>query len=163
MYVDKMLEFSDAQAVTATAISTNVYDLFTTDVGGSATEFSPNTRLDVGAGEEVWLVVSTASAVTDTGSDATLVVDLVTADDVGLSTNAQIVATTGATPLAFAAFSVAGTRLLAIRLPNFPYRRYIGLRYTVAAGPLTAGTFDAFLTLSAIDANRIYKSGFTVQ
>ena len=56
MYVNKMEEFSDAQAVTATAISTNVIDLFTTDVGAGS-DTTPNTRLDVGSGEGVWFVV----------------------------------------------------------------------------------------------------------
>lgn len=160
MYVDKQLEFSDAQAVTATAISTNVYDLFSTDVGGSS-EFSPNTRIDIGAGGEVYLIVNTQTTATDTGSDATLTVTLETADDAGLSTNAQVVYATSA--LAFASFANAGTNLVKVELPIFPYRRYLGVRYTVANGPLTAGNFDAFLTTDAVDANRPYKSGFTVQ
>ena len=160
MYVDKMIEFSDSQAVTATAISSNVYDLFTTDIGSSL-EFSPNTRLDVGAGEDLYLWISTAVLATDAGSDATLAVTLETADDVTLTTNVQVVATTGT--LAFASFAPAGSVLARIKLPLFAYRRFIGLRFTVGAGPLTAGQFDAFITMGAVDANRIYKSGFTVQ
>lgn len=160
MYVDQQLEFSDAQAVTATAISTNVYDLFSMSTGASATDLSPNTRIDIGAGEDIYLVVNTAVLATDVGSDATLTVSFETADDVTLTTNVQVVYSTAA--LAFAEFSPAGTNLVKIKLPLFPYRRYVGVRYTVAAGPLTAGAFDAFLT-NTVDANRIYKSGFTVQ
>lgn len=160
MYVDQQLEFSDAQAVTATAISTNVYDLFSMSTGASATDLSPNTRIDIGAGEDIYLVVNTAVLATDVGSDATLTVSFETADDVTLTTNVEVVYSTAA--LAFAAFSPAGTNLVKIKLPLFPYRRYVGVRYTVAAGPLTAGAFDAFLT-NTVDANRIYKSGFTVQ
>lgn len=159
-YVDQQIEFSDSQAVTATAISTNVYDLFTMSTGASATDLSPNTRIDVGSGEDVYLVVNTAVLVTDTSSDATLTVSFETADDVGLSTNMQVVYTTGA--IAFASFSPAGTNLVKIKIPAFAYRRYIGLRYTVASGPLTAGAFDAFIT-NTVYAQRIYKSGFTVQ
>lgn len=160
-YVDTQIEFSDSQAVTATAISTNVYDLFSMSTGGSATDLSPNTRIDVGSGEDVYLIVNTAVAVTDASSDATLVVTFETADDITLTTNVQTVFSTG-TPLAFAAFSVAGTNLVRIKIPAFAYRRYIGVRYTVAAGPLTAGAFDAYIS-TGVDANRIYKSGFTVQ
>ena len=58
---------------------------------------------------------------------------------------------------------MAGTNLVRVRLPSFAYRRYLGVRYTVAAGPLTGGTFDAYATYEAVDASRIYKSGFTVQ
>lgn len=159
MILDSQLEFSDAQAVTATAISTNVYDLFTEGVGGGTT-FSPNTRLDVGAGEPIWLIVSTAVTATDTSSDATLTVSLVTADNAALSTNAETVYTTSA--LAFATFATAGTRLVAVRLPAYNYRRYLGVNYTVASGPLTAGAFDAFLVLDA-DFQKYYKSGITIQ
>lgn len=161
MYVDTQLEFSDAQAVTATAISTNVYDLFSGSTGASSSDLSPNTRIDIGVGEEVYLIVNTQTTATDVGSDATLIVTFETADDVTLTTNAQVVYATGT--LAFAAFATAGTNLVKIKLPLFPYRRYIGVRYTVASGPLTAGNFDAFMTYEAVDANRIYKSAFTVQ
>src|SRR3546814_20071671 len=65
MYLDKENEFSDAQAVTATAISENVIDLGAT-----------NTLKDIGAGEEVWQVVRTRTAATDATSDATLAVSL---------------------------------------------------------------------------------------
>lgn len=168
MYVDKQAEFSDSQAVTATAISTNVLDIFSSQAGGDSGSaaaiiegVSPNTRIDVGLGEDVWLIVSTAVAATDTGSDATLTVSFESADDAALTSNVIVHYTTGA--LAFATFSPAGTRLVAIKIPADLYRRYIGVRYTVAAGPLTAGQFDAFLTTGAIARNLIYKSAFTVQ
>lgn len=163
MYVDKQLEFSDAQAVTATAISSNVYDTQSVTKGGTSTsgETSPNAKLDIGAGSgDLYLVVQTQTAATDTGSDATLTVTLESADDAGLTTNAQIHVATQA--LAFASFSPAGTQLLVTRLPDGLYRRYVGVRYTVANGPLTAGNFDAFLTPTP-QVNRAYKSGYTVQ
>lgn len=159
MILDSQNEFSDAQAVTATAISTNVYDLFSLGAGGGAS-ISPNARIDVGDADELYIVVQTAVAATDTGSDATLTVTVESADDAGLTTNAQVHLTTGA--LAFATFSPQGAQLLKARLPKALYRRYLGVRYTVAAGPLTAGAFDAFLTPS-VDNQRPYKSGFIVQ
>lgn len=158
MYIDIHNELSDAQAVTATAISSNVIDLFAVTTGAQASGFSPNTRIDVG--DESYLVVQTVTTATDTGSDATLTVTLESADDVGLTTNNIVHSSTGA--LAFATFSPAGTNLVRIRLPKALYRRYLGVRYTVASGPLTAGTFDAFITENP-DNQRPYKSGFTVQ
>ena len=161
MYVDSQIEFSDAQAVTATAISSNVYDLFSMGLGGGATDVTPNTRLDIGQGtDHLYLVVNTAVTATDTGNDATLTITLESADDAGLTTNAQVHYSSGA--IAFASFATAGTNLVAIRLPSALYRRYLGVRYTVASGPLTAGAFDAFVT-PTLQQNRIYKSGFTVQ
>lgn len=133
MLIDAFNEFSDSQAVTSTAISTNVIDLGAT-----------NTLKDIGAGEPVWLVVRTITAATDSGSDATLTVTLESDSTANLATSATVHVSTAA--LAFATFSPAGTTLLAIRLPNGLYERYLGVRYTVASGPLTAGTFDAFLT-----------------
>lgn len=166
MYVDSQLELSDAQAVTATAISTNVIDLLSVMKGGDAagagvpSAVSPNARIDIGQGENIWLFVNTVVAATDTGNDATLTVTLESADDAGLTTNAQVHFSTGA--LAFAAFSPAGSQLAAIKLPAGLYRRYLGVRYTVANGPLTAGNFDAFIGKDP-QLNRIYKSAFTVQ
>lgn len=162
MYVDKNLEFSDSQAVTATAISSNVYDLFSVKAGGAAAaDISPNTRIDIGEGTgDLYLVVQTAVAITDASSDATLTLTLESADDAGLTTNAIVHFSTGA--LAFATYATAGTVIVAIRLPAGLYRRYLGLRYTIAAGPWTAGALDAFLT-PTLQLNRPYKSGFTVQ
>lgn len=157
-YVDKNLEFSDAQAVTATAISSNVYDLFTTDLGAGA-NITPNSRLDIST-PDLWFVVAVPTAITDAGSDATLVVTLESADDVGLTTNAQVHFSTGT--LAFATYSPAGTQLACVRLPRGLYRRYLGVRFTVASGPFTGGALDAYLTPD-MPNNRVYKAGFTVQ
>lgn len=133
MILDTQAEFSDSQAVTSTAISTNVMDLGAT-----------NALKDLGAGEPVYLVVQTVVAATDVGSDATLTITLESDSTADLATSATVHYSTGA--LAFAAFSPAGTTLVAIRLPAGSYERYLGVRYTVASGPLTAGQFDAFLT-----------------
>lgn len=133
--IDSHNEFSSAQAVTVTAISTNVIDLGPTN---------PNPVKDIGVGDPLWLIVRTLQAATDASSDATLAVSLESAENEALSTNPVVHFTTGA--LAFAAFSPAGTKLIAIPLPSADYKRYLGVRYTVASGPLTAGTFDAYLT-----------------
>lgn len=133
MILDTQAEFSDSQAVTSTAISTNVMDLGAT-----------NTLKDIGAGEPVYLVVQTVVAATDTGSDATLTITLESDSTADLATSATVHYSTGA--LAFAAFSPTGTTLVAVRLAAGSYERYLGVRYTVANGPLTAGQFDAFLT-----------------
>lgn len=162
MYIDKNLEFSDAQAVTSTAISTDVYDLFSVAAGGGSVGINGgNAFVDLGqAAPDLHLVVITNTACTDTGSDATLTITLESADNAGLSSGQVVHFSTGA--LAFAAFSPAGTRLATLRLPHGQYKRYLGLRYTVASGPLTAGAFDAFLTLDPAGVYRAYNTNFTV-
>ena len=148
MYLDAKNEFSDAQAVTSTAISSNVIDLGAT-----------NTLKDIGTGQDVYLVVSTQTAATDSGSDATLTVTLESDSTANLATSATVHYSTGA--LAFAAFSPAGSVLAAVKLPAGNYERYVGVRYTVASGPLTAGKFDAFLTTD-VQAWRAYADNVTI-
>lgn len=158
MYVDSQLEFSDAQAVTSTAISTNVIDLFA--ALGAGTPLTAETTIDIGQGEDLYLVVQTQTTCTDTSSDATLTVTLESDSTANLATSATVHASTGA--LAFATYATAGTRVATICLPSGSYERYLGVRYTVASGPLTAGAFDAFLTVDPAGVRRVYKSGFTV-
>lgn len=153
MYVDSQLLFSDAQAVTATAISTNVVDL-NPDAGGLSLGLQ-----DIGIGEEVYLYVTTQTSVTDTGSDATLVVTLESDSTANLATAPVVHIATGT--LAFATYASAGTVVFAGKLPVADYKRYLGVRYTVASGPFTAGNFNAFLTKD-IQRYKNYASGFTV-
>jgi hypothetical protein len=150
MYLDSRLEFSDGQAVTATAISTNVVDLISNASGR-------NPLRDIGTGEDVYLVVITRTAATDAGNDATLAVSLESDSTENLATSPTVHFTTGA--LAFAAFSPAGTVVAMVKLPAGSYERFLGVRYTVAAGPLTAGNFDAFLTAD-VDAWRAYARNY---
>lgn len=161
-FIDTMNEFSDAQAITSTAISTNVYDLFSVRKGGSSTaaDISPNTRIDLGPGDvELWVVVTVNTTFT-TGTSAVLTVTFETADDAGLTTNATVIATSASAITA--ANLTQGTQLIALSIPSALYRRYIGIRYTVGVGTFTAGAVDAYLTPSP-QVNRIAKSAFTVQ
>lgn len=133
MILDKHNEFSDAQAVTSSAISTNVIDLG-----------DDSTLQNIGGGD-VYFVVQTQTTATDDSSDATLTVTLESDSAVGLDSSATVHISTGT--LAFAAFATAGTVLCCIALPRgVNYERYLGARFTVGSGPLTAGKFDAFLT-----------------
>jgi hypothetical protein len=158
MYLDQQTEFASAQAVTASAISQNVLDLFAASGGG--TNLSQNARQDIGAGESPHLLVRTLTAATDVGNDATLTVTLEHADDAALSVNATPVWSSG--PIPFASFSPAGSTLVAARLPNANYRRYLGVRFTVLNGPLTGGTFSAAL-VNDLQANNSYRSAYRVQ
>lgn len=132
MLLDAFNEFSDSQVVTVTVISTNVHDL------GSV----PTLR-DIGSGETLYLgfqVDVTATA----GGAATVTVALETDSDAGLTTSPTIHTTSGALALADL---VAGQRIKYFTLPpNRDYERFLGVRYTIATGPLTAGSFSTFLT-----------------
>lgn len=151
MILDKQEEFSDSQAVTVTAISTNVIDLTQGTTG--------LTTIDIGTGESVQLVIQVDTAATAAGaatvqfsleSDSTT--DLATSPTVHWQSSAIAIATL-----------VAGYEVARLKLPSLPgpYERYLGVRYTVATGPLTAGAFSAFLVKDS-QANRSYPAGFTV-
>jgi hypothetical protein len=163
-YVDTQLEFSDSQAVTSTAISTNVIDTSVmTGVGGTTlgTISAANSTHDLGqTNEPLYLVVQTAVLCTDTSSDATLTITLESDTAAALNSANVVHFSTGA--MAFATYATAGTRVVTIALPQAAYKRYVGLRYTVASGPLTAGAFDAYLTTDPAGVRRTYASGFTV-
>jgi hypothetical protein len=161
MYIDTNLEFSDAQAVTSTAISEDVYDTLTIAAGaGSVGINGGNTLVDLGQAADLYLVVITNTTCTDSGSDATLTITLESDSTANLATSATVHFSTGA--IAFASFATAGTRLVTVKLPHGLYERYLGVRYTVASGPLTAGAFDAFLTTDGAGVYRAYATNFAV-
>lgn len=132
MFIDKQIEFSDSQAVTSTAISTNVYDTQVSQL------------VNLGGLQPAYLVVQCDTTATDSGSDATVTIELVGADNEALTTNATVMASSGA--IAFASL-IGGTTLWLSALPFYKTRRYFGVRYTVGSGPLTGGAFSAFVTL----------------
>lgn len=150
MYVDKQAEFADSQAVTATAISTNVIDLY--PVGNSV---NSNATRDIGVGEDVYLVAQVDTTATAAGA-ATVTVTLESDSAAGMATAPVVHFSSKAFALAEMA---AGVTLLAIKLPSADYKRYLGVRFTVATGPLTAGAFSAFLTKD-IQAFKAYVKGY---
>ena len=129
MILDERNEFSDAQAVTASAIS-DVIDL------GAA----PTTQ-DIGNGEPLYLVIQVDEQATAAGA-ATVTFSLESDSTADLATSATVHWTSSAIAKATLA---PGYVVATIALPNGSYERYLGVRYTVATGPLTAGKFSAFL------------------
>ena len=127
---DAMLEFSDNQPVTATAISTNSLDMQAAD-------------LEMGAGEPLYLNVRVGDTDMDSaGNAATLTVALVY-DATALDTSSTVIYQTIA--LAEATLT-AGTWILRMALPvDYDKGRYVGLLYTAGTENFTAGTIDAWL------------------
>lgn len=132
MIVNKKEEFSDSQAVTATAIgSTDVIDL-----GASPTLQDPAN------GKPLFIVFQVDTAATAAGA-ATVTLEVLSDSTTNLATSPTIHATTEAIGKATL---VAGYKRILALPPGRAYERYLGVRYTVATGPLTAGAFSAFLT-----------------
>ncbi len=143
MILDAQNRFSNAQAVTATAVSADIIDL--TDL-----------ERRIGTGRNLYIVVGVDIAFTDAGSDSTIQVELQSdaLEAFGSATNRQDLGT-------FAALSAVGTQLLARIAPEILTERFIRLNYTVANGNLTTGSLTSFIALD-IDAFTAYPSGFTI-
>jgi len=128
MFIDAQNLFSDAQAITAAAGSTN-----TIDVGAVR---------DIGTGQPLYVVVSIDVAFTDASSNSTLTVALE-----GDSTTT--ISPDGTQDLfTIPALAAAGNVYYAPIPPgsapaNYQYLR---LKYTPNNGDLTTGTVTAFLT-----------------
>ena len=121
MYIDKLLQVSNEQAVTATAASTDVIDFG---------QVNPNSGLN----DNVVMAITVDEAATAAGA-ATVTFSV--QDSADNSTFVDVYATTAIGK----ATLVAGYQIL-IPMP-YKHRRYVRVNYTVATGPLTAGKFSA--------------------
>lgn len=142
MILDAQNLFSDAQAVTAAAASTNLIDL--------------GAVRNLGVGEELYVVVSCDVAMTDGSSDSTLAVKLEA--DSAAAFNVAIVSQELFT---FPATSAIGTRYYAKISPDLANKRYMRLYYTPANGNLSTGSFTAALVKN-IDAYTSYADAITI-
>lgn len=149
MILDALLQLSSAQAVTSTAVSTNTIDL------SEARDLGPGTQLNA-----VFAVDTTATA----AGAATVTFQIISSANANLS-SPNILAATDAIPIANLA---AGRKPIMVDLSPqvlnaLPIgQRYLGVQYTVATGPLTAGAFTAYLTLGEATVGAHYPSGFSV-
>jgi hypothetical protein len=129
MITDASLTLSASQAVTASAVSANTIDL------GQAR--------DIGGGEEAHVFINVEVSAAAAGA-ATVNFQVVTSANANLSTP-TIVGQTDAIPKA----SLVAGKQITIPVPrsfiNALGQRYLGLQYTVGTGPLTAGTFSAYI------------------
>lgn len=139
MILDKLLMFSEAQAVTASAASTDVIDLGPID----------GTRRDIGVGYplEFWTTVNTTAAA---AGAATVNVQLQTSPD-----NATWATIYDSGALALAALTI-GKRVVSAKVPA-GVQKYLRVNYSVGTGPLTAGAFTSGINLD-VDNNIAYPT-----
>ena len=141
MILDSLLKFSDAQALTATADSTNVIDL-------------GNDR-DIGKGEPMALVVTVGVAADFTTGDETYQFQLETDDNAAFS-SATVV---GDVTVAAANLAAGDKVVIPLGQTN---ERYLQARY-VLGGTSPSVTVDAYLQpLSMVDASATYASGYSI-
>ncbi|MDW9880490.1 hypothetical protein GOA90_25215 [Sinorhizobium meliloti] len=133
MIFDQQTLLSDAQAITVTAVSTNVIDLGPIKTG---------LVRDIGKGKQIPLLIQVVEAFTAAGA-ATLTVSLQTDDNEAFA-SAKTVWTSPAIALADL---VAGKVIIPEYIPRGTNERYMRLNYAVATGPMTAGKVTAGVTM----------------
>lgn len=133
MILDKKLIFSEAQAITATAISTNVIDLGVNGIPyGEAAAIARN----IGAGTELPLLIQCVATFNNLTS---MVVTLESSDSADLSGSTVH----WTSPAILLASLVTGWRPGTRVVPDGTYLRYLGLRYTVTGTAPTTGKMTA--------------------
>ena len=156
MILDAQNTFSDAQALTATALSTNVFDLSVDRSIGNGTPmgilFVVDTNADQGTGDEDYTFAI------ETASDSTIAT---ARQELG---RRIFESGTPTAPAQNADLLVAGFQFV---LPIPPAaltetERYLAVRYTLA-GTSPIITVSAYLTpLDQIDNRATYASGYTI-
>ena len=144
---------SSAQAVTATAVSTDSIDL--------------QQARDIGQGTATHANVVAITSVTAAGA-ATVTIDVIVADDAALTSNVVVLCSSRAyTKTELTVVGGTGTQRtqpISVLLPPNLHslgKRYLGVRYTIATGPLTAGTFNAWFGPNHFgDALKFYPAGY---
>lgn len=169
MILDATLNLSTAQAITVTAASTNIIDLTGAGVGVA----SPNIDgvqssvfgQDIGIGDGVSppvVVCIVGTAFTAAGA-GTLTVAFQEAIDDGTGNPSTWVTAVQTGALSLAQLT-AGQKIaeftVPVRAPGQAFPRFIRLNYTVATGPMTAGTIAYAGIATGRDDVPFYGAGF---
>jgi hypothetical protein len=149
MMTDALLQLSSAQAVTATAVSTNTIDL--------------SQVRDIGSGSEVRAIFTVDVAATAAGA-ATVNFQVITSASAALSSPTVLLQTDAIakTDLTLGRKPIVLEVPASILLAQPIGQRYLGVQYLVGTGPLTAGSFSCTISNAPVDVNKNYPSGYTV-
>jgi hypothetical protein len=145
MILDSQALFSDDQAITATAISTNVLDL---GVPGTPRKGNALVR-DVGPGNPLTLLCQ----VTETFDACTSIAITVEVSAAAALTSSKVLSS----QTILLADLVRGKQLNIQAIPNDADLRYLGIRYTVAGSAPTVGKFTAGISAGNDTNNNTYK------
>jgi hypothetical protein len=137
MIIDNTLVFSDSQAVTATARSTNIVDI---GAAGTPTGMTNAVRRDIGIATEIPILVT----VTEAFNNLTSLTFQLEVDDDPAFGSPRVVAVGAAVPLA--SLTLGAKIQFPAELPEGTNERFLGLRYTVAGAAPTLGKVFASIT-----------------
>lgn len=146
MIVDGQLQFSNAQAVTAAAASTNVVDL--------------SEVRNIGEGKTLWALTVVTTALTDGGSNTGTLVSIYGGATAGATTAIQNlytipqIAAVGSGPY----FAQLYPGLITTNPTDY---EFIEFYYAPQTANLTGGAFTSYITTD-IQAFVAYKRGYTI-
>lgn len=142
MYVDSQLLFSDAQALTATADSTNYIDL--------------GIDRDIGRGEPMAVCMVVDVAADGTTTNETYQFQLETDDNTSFSSSTIVTDRT----IGYAALTLGSRHVFPLGHTN---ERYLQMVYTLGGTTPTVTVTTFLIPMSMIDANDVvYAAGYTI-
>jgi hypothetical protein len=156
MFIDAENQFSDAQALTATAVGTNVIDL--------------SLDRSIGNGEPLAVVFTIDVAADQTTGDEDYTFEVEYASDAAQTTGRQLIGRrvfesgTPTAPAQDADLLVAGFQVV-IPVPPTALsesERYIGVRYVLAGTTPTATVTAQLVPQSFVDSYNTYASGYSI-
>lgn len=139
--VDGQLLFSDAQALTATAASTNIVDT--------------GADRNIGIGEPMCVVIAVDTALA--GTTPTFQAAVQTDDNASFSSPATV----AQMPAALSA-AAAGLQIVIPIPPNTDIERYIRVNYTLGGTTPTITVSADLRSLKGVQAHHAYPDGFTI-
>lgn len=156
MFIDAHLQFSDAQAVTTSAVGTNVIDL--------------SQDRSIGSGEPMGVVFVVDVAADQTTGDEDYTFDVEFASNAAQSTGRQLIGRrvfesgTPTAPAQDADLLVAGFQFVIPIPPTVlaESERYLGIRYTTAGTTPTITVTSFLQPLSMVQSYSSYPDGFTI-
>lgn len=182
--LDKQLQFSNGQAITATAASTNVLDLLTSDQDTTTFNTAPSSTFGNATffGEDLGIAgpsVGTPQVQVMSGAAAFLTLTSLNIQFQGAPNNATAQASGLISDLTFVTYIETGTIAVALLTASkmiarfaWPKRqiaaalpRFVRLNYVVAGSNATAGSLTADVanaTPDAVDTLGQYPSGYKV-
>ena len=144
MILDAQLLMSDAQAVTADAVSTNTFD------SGAAGD-------EIGTGEALTLAIGVDVAADFTTGDETYVFSIIQSATANLASATKLVTRTIA-----ASLLTAGSLHFIDLEAKAKTQRYLGVDYDVGGTTPTITVTSWFTLRSMIQAEKTYARGYTV-
>ena len=156
MYLDSQLQFSDAQAVTATAVGTNVIDL--------------REDRSMGNGEPLAVMFTVDVAADQTSGDEDYTFQLEYASNAAQSTGRQLMGErrfesgTPTAPAQDADLLVAGFSFFIMLPPTklSESEQFLGIRYVTAGTSPTITVTAQLMPANMVDATNDYADGFDI-